>query len=120
MQKQRISVLEVATILISLVVILLPMVEPCSTSHGTLINMNLPSLKLMLLPSLGHDPSPTPGSSCGQTANSATPCKLLVNEKAFANRYRPMTTSSSPSPPSFIVSVETATNRKLMMGSHRV
>ncbi|KAJ0519979.1 hypothetical protein HanIR_Chr10g0454331 [Helianthus annuus] len=93
------------------------MVEPCSTSHGTLINMNQPSLRLMLLPSLGHTPSPTPGSSCGETGNGGPPCKQLVNEKAFANRYRPMTTSSSPppSPPSLLVSVETATNRKLMM-----
>ncbi|KAI3760152.1 hypothetical protein L1987_50543 [Smallanthus sonchifolius] len=118
MQKQSIiSVFKAATILVSLVV-LLTMVEPCSASRGTM-NMNQPSLKwLTLLQSLDHTPSPTPGNGCNETGTGGNPCKPPVNEKAFAGRNRATATTPSPPSPSLLLSVETATNRKLMMWSH--
>ncbi|KAK1412603.1 hypothetical protein QVD17_33985 [Tagetes erecta] len=114
MQKQSIiSVLERATILVSLVV-LLTTVEPCDASHRTM-HINEPSLRLALLQSLGHDPTPPPGNGCSETGNGGNHCKPPVNQKAFAGRYRTTTATTSSPPPVLAVSGGIATNRKLMM-----
>ncbi|KAI3760150.1 hypothetical protein L1987_50541 [Smallanthus sonchifolius] len=107
MHKQSISVVKAAAILASLVV-LLTMVEPCNAS-----------LSLTLLESLDHSPGHSPGNGCSETGTGGNPCKPPVNAKAFAGRnWATATTPSPPPPPSLLFSVETATNRKLMMGSH--
>ncbi|KAL8262058.1 hypothetical protein R6Q59_026107 [Mikania micrantha] len=117
MQKQNISVLEAATILVSLVVLLI-MVQPCGASHGTM-SMNQPAgLRLTLLQFLGHTPGNSPGNGCCETCTGGNPCKPPVNQKAFAGRSQAVATIiPSPPPPSLVLSVETATNRKLMRGS---
>ncbi|KAI3806047.1 hypothetical protein L1987_21938 [Smallanthus sonchifolius] len=105
MQKQSIiSVLEAATILVSLVV-MLTMVEPCNASHQTM-NMNDPSLSLTLLQSLDHTPGHPPGNPITETGNIGGNRRL----------YWATVTTPSPPPPSSLFPVKTATNRKLMMG----
>ncbi|KAI3760149.1 hypothetical protein L1987_50540 [Smallanthus sonchifolius] len=103
MHKQSISVLDATAVLVSLVV-LLTMVQP---SHGTM-NMNQPSLKwpLTLLQSLDHSLDHPPGNPGTETGNIGGKRRL----------YWATVATPSPPPPSSLFSVETATNRKLMMG----
>lgn len=114
MQNQTIFVLKAST-MASLVVLLLIMVDQSSASHGSM-NMNRSSLGLLILPSLDHTPTHTPGNGCNETGNGGNPCKPPINGKAFAGRQRATVTTASPPP--LVPGFGTTTNRKLKMESH--
>ncbi|KAI3678843.1 hypothetical protein L6452_38147 [Arctium lappa] len=54
------------------------------------------NMELMILPSLDHTPTPTPGNRCNHTGDGGNGCH--INGKAFAGRRGAATTAAS-SPP---------------------
>ncbi|KAI3506842.1 hypothetical protein L1887_21415 [Cichorium endivia] len=93
MQKHSIRVLEVAGM--ASLVLWLAMVDPCNA----IINMKQPALRLLILPSLDHSGTHTPGNGCNHSDNGGNHCIPPVNGKAFARHHEG----------------GAATNRKLMM-----
>ncbi|KAK1412602.1 hypothetical protein QVD17_33984 [Tagetes erecta] len=103
MQKQSVSVGNLATLIVVSLIVLLTI---CNASHG--------SLGFTLLESLGHTHNPPPGNGCSETGNGGNHCKPPVNEKAFAGQSW-ATSTSPPSSSLFLVYGGTVTNRKMMM-----
>ncbi|CAI9300667.1 unnamed protein product [Lactuca saligna] len=82
MQKQSIKVLEAAAM--ASLVLWLTMVDPCYA----IINKNQPAvLPRLILPSLDHSGTRSPGNGCNHSDNGGNHCITPVNGKAFARPH---------------------------------